>query len=82
LHQGEIVSINESEKIFKLTKKQRTVLTLLAQGNTAKQCADKLNLSSRTIESHKYRMLDILNLDKHSKLIQFALRNGLGISED
>lgn len=82
LHQGEIVSINESEKIFKLTKKQRAVLTLLAQGNTAKQCADKLNLSSRTIESHKYRMLDILNLDKHSNLIQFALRNGLGISED
>lgn len=73
---------NDSEKLLLLSKKQCAVLTLLAQGNTAKQCADKLFLSPRTIESHKYRMLDILELDKHTELIQFALRNGLGISSD
>ncbi|MCW8346372.1 LuxR C-terminal-related transcriptional regulator [Vibrio sp. ZSDZ65] len=70
---------DESEKLLLLSKKQCTVLTLLSQGYTAKQCAEKLFLSSRTIESHKYRMLDILDLDNHTELVQFALRNGLGI---
>tara|TARA_Y100001956_G_scaffold64082_1_gene64562 strand:- start:3460 stop:4248 length:789 start_codon:yes stop_codon:yes gene_type:complete len=71
--------VDESEKLLLLSKKQCTVLTLLAQGYTAKQCAEKLFLSPRTIESHKYRMLDILDLDNHTELVQFALRNGLGI---
>ncbi|MGR5175817.1 response regulator transcription factor [Vibrio mediterranei] len=71
--------VDESEKLLLLSKKQCTVLTLLAQGYTAKQCAEKLFLSPRTIESHKYRMLDILELDNHTELVQFALRNGLGI---
>lgn len=74
--------INENEKLLLLSKKQCAVLTLLAQGDSAKQCAEKLFLSPRTIESHKYRMLDILELDKPAELIQFALRNGLGISSD
>ena len=72
---------NEGEKLLLLSKKQCSVLELLAQGLTAKQCADELFLSSRTIESHKYRMLDILNLDNHNELIQFALRNGFGIKD-
>ncbi|MBM7035083.1 response regulator transcription factor [Vibrio sp. 188UL20-2] len=55
------------------------MLALLAQGNTAKQCAEKLFLSPRTIESHKYRMLDILELDNHTELVRFAMRNGLGL---
>jgi DNA-binding CsgD family transcriptional regulator len=73
------IGSNEGEKLLLLSKKQCSVLSLLAQGLTAKQCADKLFLSPRTIESHKYRMLDLLNLDNHNDLIQFALRNGLGI---
>lgn len=79
LNQDNTDRINESEKLLKLTKKQCTVLTQLAQGLTAKQCAEKLFLSPRTIESHKYRMLDILELDTHTELVQFALRNGLGL---
>ncbi|MDN2481196.1 helix-turn-helix transcriptional regulator [Vibrio agarivorans] len=70
--------IDESEKLLKLTKKQCSVLSLLAQGFTAKQCAEKLFLSPRTVESHKYRMLDQLNFETHTELVQFALRNGLG----
>ncbi|WP_117235053.1 response regulator transcription factor [Vibrio maerlii] len=78
---GEDAIVDEGEKLLKLSKKQCSVLSLLAQGLTAKQCADKLFLSPRTIESHKYRMLDILELDNHTELVQFALRNGLGIEE-
>lgn len=69
--------IDDSEKLLKLSKKQRKVLTLLALGNTAKQAAEKLNLSRRTIESHQYRMLLLLELDSKAELIQFAMRNGI-----
>ncbi|MFA0440784.1 response regulator transcription factor [Vibrio sp. 10N.222.51.C12] len=76
------VNIDESEKLLLLSKKQCSVLTLLAQGYTAKQCAEKLFLSPRTIESHKYRMLDLLELENHTELVQFSLRNGLGIESN
>ncbi|MDR9829312.1 LuxR C-terminal-related transcriptional regulator [Vibrio sp. FNV 38] len=79
LNKGNENNVDESEKLLKLSKKQCTVLSLLAQGYTAKQCAEKLFLSPRTIESHKYRMLDALEFDNHTDLVQFALRNGLGI---
>jgi DNA-binding CsgD family transcriptional regulator len=73
---------NENDKLMRLSKKQCAVLNLLAQGFTAKQCAEKLFLSPRTIESHKYRMLDLLELDNHTELIQFAIRNGLSMESD
>lgn len=72
---------SDNEKLLLLSKKQVSVLRLLCQGMSAKECAEHLHLSHRTIESHKYRMLDKLNLDSHNALIQFALRNGLGMQE-
>ena len=81
LKQDQPTNANEGEKLLLLSPKQCSVLTLLAQGFTAKQCAEKLFLSPRTIESHKYRMIDILELENNTELIQFALRNGLGIDQ-
>lgn len=81
LHPDQSGYINEREKLLLITKKQTAVLTLLAQGYTAKKCAEKLFLSPRTIESHKYRMINILGLDNQTELVQFALRNGLGIEQ-
>lgn len=79
--QDNLESPHESEKLLLLSKKQCAVLSLLAQGYSAKQCAEKLSLSPRTIESHKYRMLITLAFDNHTELIEFALRNGLGIEQ-
>ncbi|TKB50061.1 helix-turn-helix transcriptional regulator [Ferrimonas aestuarii] len=81
LNHGQEKLNDEQQKLQKLSKKQRAVLSLLAQGLSAKQCAERLFLSPRTIESHKYRMLTMLDFDSHSELIQFALRNGLGFSQ-
>lgn len=60
-----------------LTMRQREVISLLASGHTAKQCADKLNLSPRTVETYKYRIMQQLGLEHSSELLQFAIRNGL-----
>ncbi|WP_373954153.1 response regulator transcription factor [Vibrio pomeroyi] len=82
LNQSENLWEDDSDKLLLLTKKQTTVLSLIAQGFTAKECADRLHLSPRTIESHKYRMLGLMELNNHNELVQFALRNGLGITEN
>tara|TARA_B100001059_G_scaffold6246_1_gene5211 strand:+ start:1094 stop:1888 length:795 start_codon:yes stop_codon:yes gene_type:complete len=82
LKQNENRLEDDSDKLLLLTKKQTKVLALIAQGFSAKDCAEQLHLSSRTIESHKYRMLGLLNLNNHNELIQFALRNGLGLTEN
>nr|WP_249027403.1 LuxR C-terminal-related transcriptional regulator [Vibrio rotiferianus] len=63
--------------MLRLSQRQYDVLALLTTGKSAKECAKELNLSPRTIESHKYRLLDLLELDSHAELVQFALRNGV-----
>jgi DNA-binding NarL/FixJ family response regulator len=58
-----------------LTKRQREVLQLLAEGYLAKEIADKLNISTRTVEYHKYRMMKDLGLKTAAELIRYAVRH-------
>ncbi len=60
-----------------LTARQREVLQLLAEGHSAKQISSVLNLSRRTVEYHKYHLMEILGLRKSAQLIQFAVQHGL-----
>ena len=74
---AETVLPAEDDALAKLSLRQREVISLLASGLSAKEVANKLFLSSRTVESHKYRIMDILGLESHSQLVQFAASNGL-----
>jgi len=58
----------------KLTSRQREVLQLLAEGRSAKEAAAILNLSSRTVEFHKYRLMKQLGMQTTAQLTQFAIR--------
>ncbi len=60
-----------------LTPRQREVLQLLAEGRSMKEAANVLNLTTRTIAFHKYRIMAILGLHTNSELVQYALRNFL-----
>ena len=60
-----------------LTVRQREVLQLLAEGNSAKEVSTVLEISRRTVEYHKYRIMKILGLHKSAELIQFAVQHGL-----
>ncbi len=60
-----------------LTVRQREVLQLLAEGYSAKGVSTVLNISSRTVEYHKYHLMEILGLHKSAELIQFAFQHGL-----
>ena len=71
---AEKASLNALEE---LTVRQREVLQLLAEGHSATEISSILNLSRRTIEYHKYHLMEILGLHKSAELIQFAIQHGL-----
>jgi DNA-binding NarL/FixJ family response regulator len=58
-----------------LTKRQREVLQLLAEGYLAKEIASRLNISTRTVEYHKYQMMKDLGLKTAAELIRYAVRH-------
>jgi DNA-binding NarL/FixJ family response regulator len=57
-----------------LSRRQREILQLFAEGKTTKDIAAIVNLSTRTVEWHKYRMMRILGLSRSAELVQFAAR--------
>jgi DNA-binding NarL/FixJ family response regulator len=56
-----------------LTPRQREILQLLAEGRSAKEIAGTLGISSRTVEFHKYHMMESLHLHSSAELIHFAI---------
>jgi DNA-binding NarL/FixJ family response regulator len=60
-----------------LTGRQREVLQLLAEGKSAKEIGAILEISPRTVETHKYKMMDDLGVKTTAELIQHAIREGL-----
>ena len=57
-----------------LTRRQREVLQLIAEGRTMKEVAGLLNISPRTAESHKYDIMQALSVQTTAELIQCAMR--------
>ncbi|GGA88853.1 DNA-binding response regulator [Neiella marina] len=66
-----------ADPLAQLSPRQHEVLQLLAEGKTAKEVANIMNISSRTVEFHKYKMIEVLKLDNARELIKFAIENGL-----
>ena len=67
----------EADPVAAITPRQREILELLAQGKSAKEIASALGLSARTVEDHKYRLMESLGIDNSAELIRFAIRHGL-----
>ena len=65
------------DAVTKLTSRQREVLQLIAEGRIAKQIASALNISPRTVEFHKGRLMKELGVDSTAELTQIAIRYGL-----
>jgi DNA-binding CsgD family transcriptional regulator len=60
-----------------LTPREKELLQLIAEGKTNKEIAALLNLSSFTVETHRGRILQKLNLHSVPQLILYAVRKGL-----
>jgi len=66
-----------SDPAAKLTPRQREILQLLAEGRSAKEIADTLAISPRTVEFHKYQMMETLGLHHSAELVHFAIKHGI-----
>lgn len=70
-------NIGQRDELAGLTMRQREVLQLLAEGRSAKEAAAILNISPRTVEFHKYKMMEELGITSAAELIQHAIRHGI-----
>jgi two-component system response regulator NreC len=60
-----------------LTAREREVLKLIAEGHTNQAIADRLVISPSTVQTHRTRIMQRLNLHNRAELIQYAMRKGL-----
>ncbi|MBI4786834.1 MAG: response regulator transcription factor [Chloroflexi bacterium] len=60
-----------------LTAREREVLKLIAEGHTNQAIAEKLVISPSTVQTHRTRIMQRLNLHSRAELIHYAVRKGL-----
>ncbi len=60
-----------------LTSREREVLQMIAESKTNKEIAVSLNLSVYTVEAHRGKIMEKLNLHSTGELVRFAVRHGL-----
>ena len=60
-----------------LTRRQRDVLRLIVEGRRMKEIAAILDLSARTVETHKYEMMRVLGVQSTAELVALAVKRGL-----
>ena len=60
-----------------LTPRQREVLQLIAEGQSTKEIAETLSLSVKTVDFHRGKLMDTLNMQSNADLTKFALSHGL-----
>lgn len=66
-----------TDPIDLLTSREREVLQLIAEGKTNKEIATDLKLSVYTVDAHRGRIMEKLNLHSTGELVRFAVRKGL-----
>lgn len=68
---------NVTDPLDLLTNREREVLKLIAEGNTNKEIATALNLSVYTVDSHRGKVMEKLNLHSTGELVRFAIKHGV-----
>ena len=63
--------VDEQER---LTERQRAVLQLLAEGKVMKEVGSVLNMTTRTVAFHKYRIMEVLGAKSNADLVRYAVR--------
>lgn len=67
----------EPSSLEQLTPRQREVLKLIAEGRTTQQMADMLNVSVKTVESHRAQLMERLDIYDIAGLVRYAIHMGL-----
>jgi DNA-binding NarL/FixJ family response regulator len=67
----------EKDLFKKISPRQREILQLLAEGKSGKEIASILSISARTVEFHKYRLMEQLHIKTSAELVQYAVKHGI-----
>ena len=76
-HDLKLSPTQPNDPVAVLTPRQREILQLFAEGFSTKEIASRLDISTRTVEFHKYQLMDSLKLQSSAELIHFAIKNGI-----
>jgi DNA-binding NarL/FixJ family response regulator len=76
------LSGKEAGPLDGLTRRQCEILQLIAEGHSTKEIAGMLDLSVKTVETHRARLMDRLDIHDVAGLVRFAIRAGLVTPED
>ena len=64
-----------ADPVASLTPIEREILQLVAEGRSTKEIGSQLDISPRTVEFHKYHVMNALKLESSTELIHFAIKN-------
>lgn len=67
----------DDDQYNKLSTRERQVLQLIAEGKTNRAVAEVLGLSTKTIDTHRTRLMRKLNIHDQTSLVKFAIRRGI-----
>ena len=76
---GSVRPEEDGDRFELLTGRERQIYQLLAEGNTNKDIAQRLNLSLHTVETHRWRIMEKLDLHNTAELVLSAVRRGMVI---
>jgi len=65
------------DPLERLTQRQREILQLIAEGQGTKEIAGILDVSVKTVETHRARLMETLDIHDVAGLVRFAIRSGL-----
>lgn len=76
-HHSQMHALGDQDEGAQLTRRERQVLTLIAQGRPRREIAELLKVSPRTIDAYRARLLQKLNLDSSVQLVKYAISAGM-----
>jgi DNA-binding NarL/FixJ family response regulator len=77
LDKGHVVARNEAPNLPTLTAREREITQLLAEGKSSKEVATLLNLSTKTVETHRSNIMRKLSLHSIRDLVVYAIKNNI-----
>jgi DNA-binding NarL/FixJ family response regulator len=77
LDKGHVVARNEAPNLPTLTVREREITQLLAEGKSSKEVASLLNLSTKTVETHRSNIMRKLSLHSIRDLVVYAIKNNI-----
>ena len=76
------VGDDSTSSLERLSPRQREVLQLIAEGRTTQEIAHRLNLSVKTVDTHRTQLMDRLDIHNIAGLVRYAIRVGLIILDE